>query len=427
MAVAFFLLVPVCAVSIIPQVFGNFSRNASLVPFIVLILISPFALFNLICSTAVRLKSFRWIGIYFALSILFSIGTGLYFHSEGVTAYGVGVLEHTWPRLLLPIFIFLVIAVTIFAARLLQRRRLKRTVYASYILTLIYGYFQAILLFSGGGMESFLLFFESGKGDSVPYIYRFFRLNLTTLEPAEAARLLIIFFFPIIYMLSSFAVFVRLIVLSIPLLVLAFSTTAILLALTVVFCLAIRSLGVAKGWAIVSFSSIVFVSLILVLGSEESTYLIQKVISIDASESSRTRYSMIYATILMSLDYPVWGVGWSRDLFFLVDYFPAWGWNWETTGAFNSGEAVSAKSLFFRLIANNGVVLFFMFSFALVEIYRRRKKVPHVGLFIPVFMVGSLIDGGIMTSFYPWVALGLSMYFIEEEEREEKITFVDGR
>lgn len=418
-AFIFVFLIPVCAVDILPAVFGNFSRNASI------LLLLPLVLFlflyvggrNLFFSF-VENKAYRWIVLSLVYSLVIHFMTTTYFASVNWQGVGDDLWGHALVRAMIPVFLILLVSCGYWLVKL-DEQGFRSAIKWSFIFFVGYSYIQALaMLFDFTFLDRLFMLMESGKGLAVPYMRDFHRLNSSTLEPAEFCRVLIIWFYPLILRFYGLSTLLFSMFLTFPLLVLSYSTSGLVVWL--VFCVSIIFAFSYKGrfWA-------GFIGLLLVLisisfdGVLDYLYFIyDKISDVDGSESTRTRYAMLYASWHLLVDYFWFGIGWSREVFILEDYFPLWGLNWETRQAFENADAISAKSQVVRMLVNNGVFFIAVYFLGLFYIYAQSSKTGRLQTVVPflvVYVIYNLIDGGIITSFYPWVVLGVIIMFSRGE------------
>ncbi len=134
----------------------------------------------------------------------------------------------------------------------------------------------------------------------------------------------------------------------------------------------------------------------------------------DLSTIIRVRYAAISLQLL--LEHPLIGIGWSMEPLFFPDRLQGLVWVPEVLNDITTVNGLAAKSMILRLALYTGlpaalatlVVLTrqSLRGFAAGNAFPLHSRVAMILLL--VLMIG-IVDGGIITTFYPWMAIGLAL------------------
>lgn len=443
----YILLLPFSAF-MVPGPFGNFQKNAALPVFVIL---AAILLIHTLYSKHVELGSShparffnRSLFLFFLWCAAITFVFGFVFDSRGYNAYGLDPLTHALSRLPVPLFIFLIYYISFYLSRrVLSAAQLESAVFASLLFVILYGYLQLVSLFiPNAAYETLSPLIESAyvRTDE-PYVYFFKRINLTTLEPTEATRLLLIFYLPFIIgnHAGSLRPHIKMIALLaiLPLVILSVSLGGFMVGAFLTAFVAWRSLSPRNiptiAFYLLSFVFVVAIAYFLAPETTQQKLLFSVTDKLSMSTDSgsiQSRAAFFWASIQIIVDYPLTGIGWSQEIFLIDRYLPDWGWNWETTHAIEVGNGLAAKSLWARLATYAGVpaVLLLLMAFLrYLLLLRRAEKARSLslqGTFIAVlaFLVYGIVDGGIVTSFFPWAALGIAVALADRAMSEVPVS-----
>jgi hypothetical protein len=367
---------------------------------------------------------------FFLWCALVTLATGVVFEYQGLDAYGLTPFAHSLPRAPIPLVLGAVVAVAwIVGARVLPPETADRVMLAMAALIAVWGVVQLLAL-SGApdwygpiaraieGQRAL----AQGEAGFVDYVSWTGRLNLTTFEAAEAARLLLIVYLPVIVTpLDGRAPGPARLILAAAMAVFIVSAETIVglagLALFAAMMLPLLPGRIRFGLVALAPFAVVLVALMLPDSFAERLRAMTEIRDIGSFDQSvLTRAAFAVGSLDVLLAHPLTGIGWSKDIFFMIDVMPEWGMTWEVVRSLTTGEAVAAKSLVIRILLYGGVPAFGLLAFAYgraaVAAYRRRAPggdpvMVRGVLVLAMFAFCGLVDGGLLTAFYSFTALGL--------------------
>ena len=436
LSVLFLATLPICSVDL-TFLGGDAGMNLGMPIFLLLaplsgLLVLPFPFVATSKNSAETLV--RMLFFFFLWCALTTVATGAIFSYEGITAYGVEPIFHSLARLPIPLLLGAVVVVSFqIAARTLRVEIVERVLLGSAVVVAGYGLVQLVFGHSSPAWYvAIVRVLEAGRNrpalwppELLNYVAQTGRLNLSTFEPAEAARLLLILFIPVLatpasggklrpwrLALIGFMVFI----------VCAAQSIVGLAGLAVLAVMAVYLLrGRKRAYVLLASGVILIVGWFAMPESFSERFsgisgITNQATEID--ESSITRAAFAVASVRVALDHPLLGVGWSKDLFFLPAAVPSWGDTWEIRQCIAGGQALAAKSMVVRLMLYAGFPAFTMIVLVFVRTFRdmlrrfRHSRDPIVLraiVTLVMFSVCGTLDGGLITAFYSWAALGLAM------------------
>lgn len=428
----FILLLPFSAVQIAPAA-GDLGMNLGL-PLLAPLLLAlflqpaPFPLFGRIEDPYQRLvRAVFW---FFLWSAFTTVLTGILFEYSNIEAYGMTPFAYSLPRAPIPLIIGAVVVVSfMLASRALPPLTLERLLIASAMALTLYGcvqiYARAV---APDWYPPLAAWLEAGRnrtgGSPIDYVTFSGRLNLTTYEAAEAARLLLIVYIPVVLtpvvpgadrLLRAALLVSMILIIAIAQTIVGIVGLATLLAVWILLLLRrhrLASILVLAGVA----------AIVVPLLPEEFTERVASMMQNQDAEhldpSLVTRAALAVASLQVSIEHPFWGIGWSKDIFFLGDAIPEWGYTWELQQYLLLGEAISAKSLVLRLLLYAGFPALLLLASIYVRTFlaaircAMRERHPlaiRAALVLATFVVCGVLDGGFVSAFYSWAALGLAL------------------
>ncbi len=430
-AVLFLVALPFSSISFGLPI-GEFDHNASL-PLLLFLMMAILLTFGRrqfagISNQDICYSFLVAILFYLAWCALITLITGVVFEYQSLDAFGFSPFTHSIVRFPIPLFLGMVIFASFIIARfILPPKNLERAYFAAALVVTVYGWIQLYALeFHPDWYRRLAVIFEAGRISedhrNVDYIALRGRLNLMTYEAAEGARLLLILFLPALWTMKSQRRFTRylqgVMIASMVVFILAAETIVGLVGLGVFLGLVLL-LAPARSRALLAVATVAAAMIAFVLIPEDFVDRLRTVVTnpglAQADQSALTRAAFAYASLNILLDHPVLGIGWSKDIFFMANAMPEWGNTWEATRSLSRGELVSAKSLAIRLLLYGGVPAFLAFCFYYMRLFfKALRNFRQSGnpvwkrliLMLATFGVCSTIDGGILSSFYPWAALG---------------------
>lgn len=399
---------------------GNFDANLALFPYLILtlILFARGALKRTFLKPGPEGLILRFLGFFMLLTAVFTLINGLRLSEYGLEAYGTNPFDRSIKTFLVPVFLFvLVLSLTSLAAHI-SPRQLNRAISAAFLLTLSYTLFQIFSVFFPNQIYDAIRKITEGVYDTgtMTYFEKFGRISGPTAEPAELAKLMVIFFSPWVFF--------------------PISGRASWLHIAIVFAATIAT------QSIVGFVLIIFVTIASIIFSEQKTRVVQprsvfiilftsviillvgdaffgkiwdRVATISQDPSALIRYNYNKAAISIISD-NIWiGIGWSNEIFLFPNMVSDIGFLWEVQNDIDTGNALTAKSLLLRIFMYSGVPLatslIVITAYALnrpnqcgSETDQKRTKMAFT-----LFLVGGIVDGGIVTSFFLWAGPALAL------------------
>jgi O-antigen ligase len=369
---------------------------------------------------------------FFAWCAFTTVLTGVLFEANGVTASGVSPLAHSLARFPVPLVLSLMVAVSYHAGlRLLSKSSLDLILCIGAGALGCYGLIQIYALHNSPSWYfSIVHWLEAARRhpgpwapDVLSYIHLTGRVNLTTFEAAEAARLLLIVYIPVLATPQNGKPGLgrSLLILLLVSLIIAAQTVVGLACLCM---LVIVGFAALKGrMRLLLGSAVVLLVVIAILTmpnqfSERLQGIAQSTNVAEIDQSVLTRASFAVASLRVALQQPILGIGWSKEMYFLKDAVPAWGYSWEVQHSLETGEALAAKSMAIRLLLYSGIpafclmtILFCRTALTALQDYSatRRPMALRVFLVLIMFAVGGTLDGGILVGAYSWIALGVAL------------------
>jgi len=260
---------------------------------------------------------------------------------------------------------------------------------------------------------------EGARPQDTSYIERSNRVAGTTQEPADFARLVILFFlpwivFPAVGERKKYLVFLAM------LLVLAsLSLTGIMLGAIAIayFVMVPRLVSVKQLLIILTTAAVIMLALHV---SGVFTEITSRVANSGDDQSVAVRYEYNFAALKIIFDHPIFGIGWSNEIFVFPEKITHLGHLWEVGENLEEGSSLTARSLALRVGMYIGIpailVLVYLGHIATDTKYTFRSNPTdnaRTRYTFFIFCIGSVIGGGNITSFYLWAApaLYLGMQF----------------
>ncbi|MXN67218.1 hypothetical protein GR183_20110 [Stappia sp. GBMRC 2046] len=440
LAVLFILTLPFSSVSLqIPL--GNFAHNAAL-PFFLMLVLACLPVMRQVRLPAIGARDpaaqfLLVIILFFGWCAFTTLITGVIFEYRAVDAFGHSPFAHSVARFPIPVFLGFVVFASFFIARfILPPRRLDGTLLLASTVVTMYGLVQFYSLqFQPEWYTRIALLMEGARTARdhifLDYVTLKGRLNLTTYEAAEGARLVLILLLPALLtmpLVNGFARALRVLsVLSLIVFIFAAETLVGLAGLAILTVVIIflepsrqrsRIVFVIAGFGMVAFALLPgeFLDRIRVILTNPGLA--------QTDPSTLTRAAFVYASLDIALDHPLLGIGWSKDIFFMHEAIPDWGLSWEVVNSITSGEAVAAKSLAIRLLLYGGLPAFGILTWYYVKMFltavskARQSRDPcwrRLAFVLATFGICGIVDGGILSTLYPWAAIGLALGSIRPE------------
>ena len=145
--------------------------------------------------------------------------------------------------------------------------------------------------------------------------------------------------------------------------------------------------------------------------------------SLDDDPSAIIRATYNRAAIELILENPLSGLGWSNEIFYFPERVSSISHLWEVQQNLTEGDALTAKSLLLRLTMYLGLPLIVLLAGSIVACLVRpssfasQRDISRTRVAFVLVGLASVIDGGIITSFYIWVAPALCLGFQMRESR----------
>jgi hypothetical protein len=376
---------------------------------------------------------------FFLWCAVVTLATGIVFEYRGLEAYGLTPFAHSLPRAPIPIVLGGVVATAwIVGARVLAAAQSDRVLVAVAVAVSAWGVVQLAAL--DGAPEWYASIARAIEGQRsaptvggavIDYVTLEHRLNLTTFEAAEAARLILIVFLPILVtpLDGRGPRPARLALVALMTVFIVSAETIVGLAGLALFGLLMLPLlpgRVRFGLLVLAPFVVAAVALLLpdtFVDRLRDLFEVRDVASFD--QSALTRAAFTVASLDVLLAHPLTGIGWSKDIFFLGDAIPEWGMTSEVVRSLTLGEAVAAKSLVVRILLYGGIPAFLFLAVAYGRATIAAVRTAALGdplatrcvLVLVMFAFCGLVDGGLLTAFYSFVALGLVLGQMSAEAR----------
>ena len=423
----FLITIPFCAFHQV-GLLGNFDANLALAPFLLLlpIILVKTAFVPVLASPRIEAKLIRG---FILVMIFASFGTlvnSLILNHTGVSAYGISPLEKASKAFVVPLFLMLLVVSTFIVGSRLSSFQVDRALRIGFYLTCAYTAMQVIsAVFTFPPYDYFWPIVEGARPRDTSYIEQSNRVAGTTQEPADFARLVILFFLPWIIFPATGERKKYLVFLAMLLVLASLSLTGILLgaAAIVYFAMVLRLVSVKHLLIILTTVAVIMLALHL---SGVFTKITNRVANSGDDQSVAVRYEYNKASLKIILDHPIFGIGWSNEIFVFPEKISHLGHLWEAKEDLEQGSSLTARSLALRVGMYIGIpailVLVYLGQKATNSKYTFRSNPrdnARTRYTFFIFCVGSVIGGGNITSFYLWAApaLYLGMQFKSEKQR----------
>ena len=450
------IFLPFTSVYIMPSIFREWSNNLAM-PFFYMALFLFFLRFlyqkQIIIDEYIK-KMIKDLFIYFSIYFIITIIMNWYL----VTFVNIHIFpDNKIPiyslKIFLPLIIFLIIIYTIINFNNINK--LKKFIQLSLIIFFImelYGYLQIYTLFIHHGfLYKFYLFVESfldkgwgGKNvelfGHIPMSIILFRINLLTPEPSEAGHYILTYCYPFILatFVSNYSIFKKIIfikietllfILSIPLIIFTFSTSAYVIFILLLVLTFILSLFNAKSKfrykSKMIFFSLVLIFLLFLVFLNNINYIIPifDKLSNTNNGSTHTRLYGIIGGVFLFLNYP-FGVGFANLRYILHDYLPK-PLNAEQLLEYTTGQAFQPKSLSIIYLDSFGLIGLVIAIYFFYKIYKNLKNIKNISKFsfyifysFIIFLISFLLESFNSSSFsilWMWVLIG---FFVSSANKQ---------
>jgi hypothetical protein len=417
----FLISIPFCAFYKV-GLLGNFDANLALAPFLLLlpIILIKTAFVPVLTSPRIEAKVMRGFILLMIFASFSTLVNAIILNHTGISAYGITPLGKASQAFVVPLFLMLLVISTFIAGFRLSSIQLDSALRIGFYLTCAYTAMQVIsAVFTFPPYDYFWPIVEGARPSDISYIERSYRVAGTTQEPAELARLVLIFFLPWIIFPATGERKKHLVFLAILLVLSSLSLTGILLgaAAIVYFAIVLRLVSVKQFLIILTTVAVIVLALHV---SGVFTKITDRVANTDDDQSIAVRYEYNKASLKVIFDHPIFGIGWSNEIFVFPEKITHLGHIWETKQNLEEGNALTARSLALRIGMYVGIpaILFLVYLGykATNKKYTSRSNPTdnaRTRYTFFIFCISSLIGSGIVTSFYVWAApaLYLGMQF----------------
>ncbi|WP_194093777.1 hypothetical protein [Marivivens aquimaris] len=409
LALALLLTLPFCAMAK-PGWLGNFDANLSL---FVLVPLLPVLWFTRTWRVVlvrgrggVMLRAV--VGLLLICAVFTVIG-GVRLHFEGVTAYGLDPLPKSLKTAIVPLLLAVFVTAAAAVPSLARPADLQSAMVAGFALVAAYTAIQWVSLVAPNAIYSMLWPAIEGARDNggVSAITRFGRVTGPTMEPAELAKLAILFFLPWFAFPAEGRANIWLLLGALTLAALSMSIIGLLL----VGMSAVLLIRHFRWLAIVVIAAAVSASLLPGLTERLAN------ISHDPSAIIRSHYNA--AALGLIAERPIFGLGWSNELFFYPERVSGISHLWEVSEDLRTGNALTAKSLMLRLAMYAGlpVLIGTISTITWALIGGRSRALSRARFALAIFAIAGAIDGGMITSLYLWAGPSLCIGALIAERR----------
>ncbi|KIC18721.1 hypothetical protein RA21_04360 [Leisingera sp. ANG-DT] len=415
LASAFVLTLPFCAM-IKPGLLGNFDTNLSLLPFLLLapLLFLNGGLLKPVLQRGPEGFFLRCFVIIFFLVSLLTVFHGALLSAQGVQGYGLNPARKAIITSIVPVFLSVLVVFCVAVSQLMTAHRLNRMITAAFWITVGYTLLQIASSQVSNPLYDLLWPLFEGARDNLglPYIERFGRLNGPTMEPSELAKLMLVFFLPwFAQPLSGGPAWGKL---TICLLLGLASLSIIGVGMTVAAVAVMLTRRHVHGRTKVVLFVLLFLALVPLMAAGDILFqrIIDRLANVEYDASAIIRAVYNLTALEIALENPVFGIGWSNEIFYFPERVAKLSFLWEVRENLANGDALTAKSLFLRLLMYLGIpmmllllgaILICLFSrgYAGYPYDRSRTRLTFL-----IFGLSAFMDGGILTSFYIWAAPG---------------------
>lgn len=421
----FLITIPFCAFHKV-GLLGNFDANLALAPFLLLlpIILVKTAFVPVLSSPRIEANVMRGFILVMIFACFGSIVNSLALNHTGVSAYGISPLEKASKAFLVPLFLMLLVVSTFIVGSRLSSFQVDRALRIGFYLTCAYTAMQVIsAVFTFPPYDYFWPIVEGARPRDISYIERSNRVAGTTQEPADFARLVLLFFLPWIIFPAVGERKKHLVFLAMLLVLASLSLTGILLGATAIvyFAMVLRLVSVKQLLIILTTVAVITLALHV---SGVFTEITSRVANSGDDQSIAVRYEYNKAALKIIFDHPIFGIGWSNEIFVFPEKISHLGHLWEVGKDLEEGSSLTARSLAFRVGMYIGIpailVLVYLGYKATNTKYTFRSNPTdnaRTRYTFFIFCVGALIGGGNITAFYVWAApaLYLGMQFKSEK------------
>ena len=423
-SILFLITIPFCAFHQV-GLLGNFDANLALAPFLLLlpIILVKTAFVPVLASHRIEasvMRGFILVMIFASFGTLFN---SLIMTHAGVMAYGISPLEKASQAFVVPLFLMLLVVSTFIVGFRLSSFQVDRALRIGFYLTCAYTAMQITAkVFTFPPYDYFWPIVEGARPRDIAYIEKSNRVAGTTQEPADFARLIILFFVPWIIFPVTGKRKKHLVFLAMLLVLASLSLTGILLgAAAIAYFVSLKLVSVKQLLAVLTIVAAIMLTLHV---SGAFVKVTDRVENSRDDQSIGIRYAYNEASMKIIFDHPVFGIGWSNEIFVFPAKITHLDHLWEVGDDLENGSSLTARSLVLRVGMYVGIPAI------LVLIYLGHKATSRKYTFLSnpvdnartrytlyIFCVGSVIGGGNITSFYLWTApaLYLGMQFKSEK------------
>jgi hypothetical protein len=395
--------------------FGNFGSNLALIPFLVCL---AFFLPRVRQGrAALRESAYRSMLLsllaLFAWAALLTVANGVRWSLDS-SLLGHGAVQASLAKATAPLFIATLIWGGFELGRRLSPAYLENAVRFSFAVFIAYTVLQVASAAIPNPVYSLLwpLFeADTSTNSGRAYFAQFHRVNGPAIEPAEFARVLAIFFAPWLIISERRGAGV-----------LAFGVLIAgcfaSLSFVGLYCAALL------GLCVLLFSRRPLLPLLIALAGFLALLpfsfwilqerLIDRLFEVDLSTLIRTRYASISLELL--LEHPLIGIGWSMEPLFFPDRLQGLLWIPEVLRDIETVNGLAAKSMLLRLTLYTGLPAMMVFLATVArQVYRQYASAQafplhsRVAMVLLLVLAVGIVDGGILTTFYPWLAIGLAI------------------
>lgn len=416
LAILFIVTMPFSAVTRF-GLLGNFDTNLALVPAALLgtgLLFRGWLLRALVWRNPYA-GYLRWIVSFFVFCAVAAIANGIILSAQGVSIYGLDPLGKSLVTAIVPLFIATIIGICFVVAALLPPRTLQRAMKIGFWGFMGYTAIQVVsLLVPNALYDGLRHFFEGGLKivGGASYIAQFGRINGPTLEPAEFAKTLLLFFLPWLLLPAEG-----------PARMLAVAAAAVA-TLTSLSLVGVATLAAVVLWMVLDPNVTRFRMMLLLAGlalllafplyGDLAVTRLFGRLGESGDESALIRFTYNKAALALILEHPIIGLGWSNEIFFFPERVKEIVGLWEVQQNIATGDALTAKSLMLRLAMYSGLPALLAVVAVTFSTLRKRhgvvsRDLSRLRLAFLILLVAGTLDGGILTSLYLWAGPALCL------------------
>lgn len=453
------LLMPICSVYILPEIFKGWHINASMIPLVMGIFICLLDFKN--CKRSINeniyvKKAYKYILIIFFY--VFINTTLMYFlflfNSDISYKLTIKYVYIVISEMIIPIII---VVYAIVGTIKLGTRKVMKIILVSMTIIVLYGYIQlfatrtnSTIFYEIYAFISHNLDYIWGSPNNYQYAMVSKRLNLTTPEAAEAGSIIYILYYIFLVpsiinnstifkkrFLAIFKIESIMFIISLPIVIFSMSSNNYLVLVTIIFYMIIaifkKRKGVLKKYMVVIISFIGLITIMIILANlsgdfaNRLNYYLTKIVYL-SDKSTSTRVGLMVANISIFFKYIINGCGFTNAGLLIPNNLPSWAFNEEITQYIYVDDRWLSGARNFRIISTNGIIGIILLIILVRYINKCLKKYKNnfhnnVHSAFKFFVFISILQGFTSGEFkfvYLWIMCGFFIGAIKDINLDER-------